>query len=76
MKISDLKSLFLEIEKKNCLLCDQAPPARCMVEGAREQDLQLYTWKVETKPTNQPTNQTNKQPTNQTNKQTNNQPNK
>ena len=43
MKISDLKSLFLEIEKKNCLLCDQAPPARCMVEGAREQDLQLYT---------------------------------
>lgn len=42
MKISDLKSLFLEIEK-NCLLCGQAPPARCMVEGAREQDLQLYT---------------------------------
>lgn len=47
MKISDLKSLFLEIKKKNCLLCGQAPPARCMVESAWEQDYSyiLENWR-------------------------------
>ena len=56
MKISDLKSLFLEIKKKNCLLCGQAPPARCMVEGAWEQDYSyiLEKWR-QNKQTNKQT---------------------
>ena len=78
MKISDLKSLFLEIEKKKtvCFVTKLLLLAAWLkVPENRTYSYILEKWR-QNQPTNQTNKQTNKQPTKQTTNQTNNQPTK